>query len=466
MGNEEVTADFKNKEIKGMFRGPILPLIIKLSAPIFAGMLFHLLYNITDTMWISRINLSDPSYVGGTGIIFPMIFLAIAISNGITVGISSLVARGIGEKNTAFLNRAAESGLAIAIILGVLVVSTAYIFDESIVRMLGAEGDYYIHGLEYFRYIIPVAVLMFISSVFNGILQGEGQMKFVMVSMIIGTLGNIILDPIFIFTFDLGIKGAAIATGVAQLISVIYIISVFLRGKTLVQVEWKIDNISRISIRKIANIGLPQALSQIIMSISFLIFNRIVVEIDPLALTAFSLCGRFDMAVLMPIFAIGAALVTMVGQNAGRGNFTRIRSIWKTSLLTATVIVVIIASIMIIFAHDIYSFFSDIDAVINYAVLQTRIIEYSFVFAVLGILGRSLFQGIGYPIPALIISLLRLVIVSVPAVIVYVYIFNLGMYGVWFGLITGNGVGALISFLWGTRTIFLLEKKIITIRHS
>ncbi|MCK5196861.1 MAG: MATE family efflux transporter [Spirochaetales bacterium] len=449
-----------------MFRGPILPLIIKLSAPIFAGMLFHLLYNITDTMWISRINLSDPSYVGGTGIIFPMIFLAIAISNGITVGISSLVARGIGEKNTAFLNRAAESGLAIAIILGVLVVSTAYIFDESIVRMLGAEGDYYIHGLEYFRYIIPVAVLMFISSVFNGILQGEGQMKFVMVSMIIGTLGNIILDPIFIFTFDLGIKGAAIATGVAQLISVIYIISVFLRGKTLVQVEWKIDNISRISIRKIANIGLPQALSQIIMSISFLIFNRIVVEIDPLALTAFSLCGRFDMAVLMPIFAIGAALVTMVGQNAGRGNFTRIRSIWKTSLLSTAVVVVIIATFMIIFAHNIYSFFSDIDAVVNYAVLQTRIIEYSFVFAVLGILGRSLFQGIGYPIPALIISLLRLVIVSVPAVIVYVYIFNLGMYGVWFGLITGNGVGALISFLWGTRTIFLLEKKIITIRHS
>jgi putative MATE family efflux protein len=466
MESEKLEKDLKNKEIKGMFDGPILPLIIKLSAPIFAGMVFHLLYNITDTMWISRIDLSDPSYVGGTGIIFPIIFLAIAISNGITVGISSLVARSIGERNTAFLNRASESGLAIAIVLGTIVVITGYIFDESILHMLGAEGDFFIHGLEYFQYIIPVAALMFISSVFTGILQGEGQMKFVMISMIIGTLGNIILDPLFIFTFNLGIRGAAIATGVAQLISVGYLISVFLKGKTLVRVEWKISNISKISILKIANIGLPQALSQIIMSFSFLIFNRVVVDIDPLALTAFSLCGRFDMAVLMPIFAIGAALVTMVGQNAGRSNFARIKSIWKMSLISATIIVVVIASLMIIFAHNIYSFFTDIDAVVNYAVLQTKIIEYSFVFAVVGILGRSLFQGIGYPIPALIITLLRLVLVSVPAVLVYVYVFDLGMYGVWFGLITGNTVGALFSLLWGTRTIYLLEQNKISIRHS
>lgn len=466
MESEKSEEKLINNQITGMFEGPVLPLIIKLSAPIFAGMIFHLLYNITDTMWISRIDLSDPSYVGGTGIIFPIIFLAIAISNGITVGISSLVARGIGEGNTAFLNRTSESGLTIAIVLGTILIIAGYVFDESILHMLGAEGDFFIHGLEYFRYIIPVAALMFIASVFNGILQGEGQMKFVMISMIIGTLGNVILDPLFIFTFNLGIRGAAIATGVSQIISVLYLISVFLRGKTLVHVEWKLSNISKISMVKIANIGLPQALSQIIMSFSFLIFNRVVVDIDPLALTAFSLCGRFDMAVLMPIFAIGAALVTMVGQNAGRGNFTRIMSIWKISLLSATFIVVIIASIMIIFANSIYSFFSNIDAVVNYAVIQTRIIEYSFIFAVVGILGRSLFQGIGYPIPALIITLLRLVIVSVPAVFVYVYVFNLGMYGVWFGLITGNTIGALFSLVWGTRTIKRLEQKKLSIRHS
>ena len=151
MESEKLEKDLKNKEIRGMFDGPILPLIIKLSAPIFAGMIFHLLYNITDTMWISRIDLSDPSYVGGTGIVFPIIFLFIAFSNGITVGISSLVARGIGERNTAFLNRASESGLAIAIVLGAIVVISGYIFDESILHMLGAEGDFFIHGLEYFR---------------------------------------------------------------------------------------------------------------------------------------------------------------------------------------------------------------------------------------------------------------------------------------------------------------------------
>jgi len=444
-------------EIRGMFEGPVLKLLARLAAPIFFGMLFQLLYNITDTIWVSRIDLSDPSYVGGTGIIFPFLFMAIALSQGIVVGTSSLVARAIGERNTEVLDRTAESGLAIGIAVALIIAVPTYLFADGILRLLGAEGDYMVHGLEYLRFIIPAGVLLFVSSVFFGILQGEGMMKYMMIAMIIGTAGNIILDPIFIFALNLGVRGAALATDLAQGLAVVFVVSVFVRRKTLVQVHWKLSNVDINTIKKILAVGLPQSAGQILMALSFFIFNRIVVSIDPLALTAFALCGRLDQAVLMPIFAIGAALITMVGQNAGRGNIERVRQIWRKSLLAAMALVVSAAALMVLLAPRIYPFFSDLEPVVRYAVLQTRIVEFTFVFAVVGILSRSFFQAIGYPLPALIITLSRLLLLAVPAMYLYVYLFNLQMYGVWLGIITGNTLAAILSILWARGTLRRLK---------
>ena len=448
----------KKRPLPNMFEGPVLRLLARLASPIFFGMLFQLLYNITDTIWVSRIDLADPSYVGGTGIIFPFLFLAIALSQGIVVGTSSLVARAIGEENRQVLDKTAESGLAVGVIVALAIAIPTYIFSTDILRLLGAEGDYLVHGLEYLRFIVPAGVLLFVSSTFMGILQGEGMMKYVMIAMIIGTAGNIILDPIFIFTLKLGVRGAALATTVAQAIAVSFILSVFIRRKTQVEVHWKMANIEWRTIEKILAVGLPQSAGMILMALSFFFFNRVVVAIDPLALTAFALCGRLDQAVLMPIFAIGAALVTMIGQNAGRGNFERVREIWWKSLLTAMVLVVLSATAMFILAPRIYPFFSDIDQVVRYAVLQTRIVEFTFVFAVIGILSRSFFQAIGHPLPALLITTSRLLLLAVPAMLLYVYVFDLQIYGVWLGIITGNVLAAGMSALWISRTLRRLQE--------
>ena len=450
---------FSKKEIKGMFDGPILRLLTRLSLPIFAGMVFQLLYNITDTIWISRIDITDPSYVGGTGIIFPILFFAMAIGHGILIGVSSLVARAIGARNREVLSKTAESGLVIAIIVSVFVVAFCYIFAPAIVKTLGATGDYYTHALEYFLFIIPAALLMFVGNVFFGIIQGEGLMEKLMKAMIIGTVTNIVLDPVFIFLLGMKVKGAAVATDIAQIVSLGYAVSIFLRKKALVQIDWSIKNVDFGIIRQIIAIGLPQAAGQIMMSVSFLIFNRVVISIDPHALTAFSLCGRFDMIVLTPIFAISSALITMIGQNYGRGNFERLKSIWWVGIGSAAIVVTAIAAIMVIIAPFIYPFFSDVGNVVLYAVTQTRIIEFTFLFAAMGILARSTFQAMGYPWPAFVIPVLRLVVIAIPAVYLYVYVLGLGMYGVWFGIITGNGVSAAISMLWVNRTLNVLPRR-------
>lgn len=450
-------SDIEVKEIPGMFSGPLRPLIIKLSLPIFLGMIVQVVYNVTDTFWVARIDLADPSYMGGTAIVFPLLFFFMALGNGLQVGVSSLVARAIGEKNVKILSTTAESGMMISFILSVLTLAVAIPFSASILQGLGAEGDYYTHGLEYLQFIIPAGPVMFFTFVFSGILQGEGLMKYVMNSMIIGTVLNIVLDPIFIFVLKLDVRGAALATVIAQAIGLIYVITVFIRNKSSIKINWTIANIKARTMKDIASIGLPQSFGMIIMSMSFFIFNRIVIDIDELALTAFSLCGRFEQVMMMPAFAIAAAIVTIVGQNSGRGNFDRVRKTVHESWRIGLIAVGILTAVMVAAAPWIFKPFTAVEQVRWYAVMQYRVLGASYLCALIGITGRSFFQAIGYPLPALLLTLLRLILIALPAMLIMVYVFNLGMWGVWIGLASGAIISMFVSIFWVHRTIDKLE---------
>jgi len=445
------------KEIKGMFDGPLPGLIFRLASPVFVGMFFQLLYSIVDTIWISRIDLNDPSYVGGVGLIFPLIFLTIAIASGILIGVGSLVARAIGERNSYVLNRAAESGLLLCMVPSLLMIIIGYAFDEKLVMMLGATGDYYTHALEYFQFIIPAAAFAFMAGVFHGILQGEGLTDKIMKGMIIATVLNIILDPVFIFLLDMKVRGAAIATLISHLISGFYFINVFLSKKTLIMIEWKFKNIDLNVVKQIVFVGFPQSAGQMTLALSLLLFNRLIIGIDIHALTSFSICSRIDQFLLMPITAIGYSLITIIGQNYGRGNYRRVLKVWKTALGFAFLLVIFFAGVLVYFAHRIFSFFTDVEKVIQFGVLQIRMVEFTFIFAAVGIVATSTFQALAKPLPSLAITMMRLAVVAVPMAYFYVYVLHLGIYGVFFGIITGNFSAAAVGFFWVEKQLHKLH---------
>ena len=455
------------KEQEGMFDGPILPLLIRLSLPILAGMFFQLLYNIVDTWFVSRIDLEDPSYVGGVGLIFPLIFFLIALGNGLMMGVSSLVARAIGEKNHKVLDRTAESGLFIAVCLSLLSLGLILGFGPYLVSSFGAEGDYFTHGWTYLKNIIWVAPFAFLGNVFIGILQGEGQMKKVMNAMILGTMINIVFDPVFIFLMHMDVKGAALATVLGQAGAFVYVLSVFLKQQSSIRIHWKIANVKRKIILNILTIGLPQSMAMILMAISFIFFNHLVISIDPLALTAFSLFGRFEQLVLMPSFALSAAVVTIVGQNAARGLFDRSWEVMKRAYLSGIVVILVLAAAMVMAAPVIYTRFSSIDSVVNYAVRQTYTQEFFYIFALLGITNRSFFQAIGHPLPALLLTLLRTILLSLPLSYLYVKGFGMGVEGVWWGLNTGSLITALcVSTPWVRVIISRLRKGTFKVKST
>ena len=444
----------EDRKNPSLYEGPVLGQIVRLALPVFLGMISQVLYTITDTIWISRIDMNDPSLVGGVGITFPLFMLVVAFGSGILIGTSSLVARSKGAGDRFVLTRVTESGFAVALSITVPLVVLLYLYDESILTALGARGDYLTNAGEYLRFMIPAGALMLLGNVFNGILMGEGHMKQVMAAVIIATVSNICLDPLFIFRLGMGVRGAGAATILSQLIASVYILSFFTKGRTSVAVRWRPRHVTLSVMRRIVAVGFPQIAGQMSVSAGYLVFNRIVSGLDPQALTAFAICTRFDQVLLIPILSIGTALITMIGQNYGRGNYARIRVIWRAGLILAICTVAFLATTIFFAAPLLYRFFSDVDAVVRYAVSQTRVVEFSFIPVAAAVLARSSFQALDRPVPGLVINVMRSIGIGVPVSLLLVLVFDFGIPGVWLGIAAGNGITAVVSLLWMRKTLY------------
>ena len=436
-----------------LVHGSIPKILVRLSLPIFLGMVFQILYGIVDTFWIGKIDPHDPSYLGGVGLIVPLFFLVIALGSGVLIGVSSLVARSIGSRDKRTLNRVFGSGLLVGVSLAVLLLAAVYLFDNTIIRKLGAKESYAEHALDYLRFIAPAGALMLVGNVFNGIIMGEGRMKQIMIAAIIATLTNCGLDPFFIFILGLGVRGAGLATVASQLIAGIYIISVFLSGKTETPLRLRIHSVDWFVIKRVVAVGLPQTAGHLAISLGYFMFNRILIGIDPRALAAFVVCVRFEQILLMPILAIGTAVITMVGQNSGADRYDRVYAIWWHGLLLELLLVGAAASALMGAAPRIYPLFSKVALVTDYAVRQTRIVAPSYVAVAVTVLVRTFFQGLGKSLPGVVGNLLRSMIIAVPAAMAYAVLFDLGVRGVWFGMVTGNILAAVASMLWISKTL-------------
>jgi Na+-driven multidrug efflux pump len=185
-----------------------------------------------------------------------------------------------------------------------------------------------------------------------------------------------------------------------------------------------------------------------LLAVSFLVVNRVLIDIDPRSVTAAALCGRLDQIVLMPIFALSASLMTIVGQNIGRGRRDRARNAWRTGVKLSVATTVVIAALVMAAAPWVYRLFSADETVLSYTVKQTRTVELSFAAAALVIMARSVFQALGRPLPGLVITFLRTVVFVVPFMVFFVYVLDWGLYGVWGGMIAGNLLGGVVSMVW------------------
>lgn len=434
-----------------MFEGPVLPVTIKLGLPILLANFFNFLYNIVDTVFISLIDRSSTALISGTGIVFPVFFLFTALASGLAVGVSTLVARSIGEGNHAALRRIASSGFLLAAAISVVSLAAGYIYIDDIVGLLAGKGmsaEAIGYGIEYFRYVLPGLALMLFIEVIIGILQGEGRTKYIAIGMTISTVANIGLDPLFIFTFHMGVAGAALATSISLGIASLYTAYVFPTGRSSIPFSLNIFKARRRLVGEIVRIGFPQSIGMLSMAVSFMLLNKLVSGIGEAEMNSWSLVGRVDQLVLVPLFAISAANITMVGQNYGRKNLQRLRQVNDANIFTSILVIVGIAALYSLFAPTIFRAFSGVETVIGGSAAQVRFLSFTYIGVASAIIAGGTFQGTGTPIPALVITVMRIGLLAVPLAYLFASGFGWGMYGVFAAVGLGNIAILPASWLW------------------
>ena len=425
-------------DIHGMFDGPVLAVTARIGTPILIGNILHLAYALVDTWFLSAIDRSSTAIMSGTGLVFPLFFLFMAIGMSLNVGLASLVGRAVGERNRAVVGTVARVGVVLALAIAVVLLLVGYLLGPFLVDLLagdrlGAQARDY--GLEYLRFLLPGLALMLVGQVFMGILQGEGHTGTIARAMTISTVGNMVLDPLLIFTFNMGVAGAGLATSLSMLGALVYVAGAYRAGRAAERELPAGESPRRGAIAaEIIRIGFPHFLSMAALAVSFMFLNKMVGSIGQGAMNAWILVARFNDAVLIPSFAVGSATMTMIAQNFGRGNRERVRSIYRANCVLAMVLVTVASLGYMAAAPFIFSRMSTVAAVVADAVRQVRLLSLTFVGIAAAIVSSSTFQATGRPLPATLLVVIRMGILAVPLSWVLVHLGGMGMDGIFWGM--------------------------------
>ena len=417
-----------------------------LSIPIIAGMGIQTLYSIVDMIFIGRIS---GSAIAAVAFNFPIFFFVMGISFGLGSGVTASIARFIGSDDKVNADNAAEHAILIAIVISALLTSLGLLYGKQILLKIGCTPEVLPEAWEYLKvscYGISFGVF---SGFFRSILAGEGDMKFPMILAGFGTILNIILDPIFIFTLGFGVAGAAWATTISQMIVfVIFIFMLFVKEHAYVKFQLRDFSLSKYILIDIIKVGLPASLSMIVMSVGQLIFNRMLATFSTDAVAAYQVGGRIDMVVFLPIFGIASALTTMVGMFFGANEIDKIRYITKYGISRAFIITSIGSILLYIFAPVIISGFTDEIVIKNIAVDYLRVISLLFPFISIGLTIGRILQGLGLGMPSLIITTIRVIGVAGPLAYYFIYMLGKPVEWMWYAMFISGIMATMISIFW------------------
>lgn len=414
--------DKKDEQFEKMTNTPIPKLVSSLAIPTIISMLITSIYNMADTYFVSQLGTSASA---ATGIVFSLMAIIQAIAFAIGIGSGSTISRRLGEQNKKEADILGSSGLVTSLVFGFILLVFGNIFIEPLMIILGSTKSILPYSISYAKYILFAAPFMATSFILNNILRAEGKANLAMIGIGIGGIINIILDPIFIFSFKLGISGAAIATATSQFISFIILLSFYLRRKTIVQ--FSIKKISRNidTYFIILKNGMPSFFRQGLASIATVALNFNAGNYGDSAVAAMSIVGRICMLIFCVVIGYGQGYQPVVGYNYGAKNYHRVKESFLFTLKVGTSIMTVLAIIGFILSPKIMSWFISNLTVIK---IGTNALRYQCLvmpLMTLGVLSNMTFQAVGKSLHATFLTSCRQGIFFLPLIIILPKLFYL-----------------------------------------
>ena len=435
-----------------------------IAIPVIAGMAIQTFYSIVDMLFIGQLGGSS---IAAVAFNMPLYFFVMGITFGVGTGITATIARAIGEENKEKADNAAKHGLLIALFMGITLTFFGLITGKKVLSMLGSPTDLIEESWSYLRVTCYGMMFIVFSIVFRSILAGEGDMKFPVMVAATGTILNIILDPIFIFDLDeyggfgldMGVKGAAAASVVSQMIVFfIFIFMLFFKDHSYITFDMQNFTFSRDLMKEILVVGIPSSISMIIMSFGQGVFNYIlIIGYGADAVAAYTISGRLDMLMFLPIMGIATGLVTTVGMFAGAKRYDKVRSIITYAISRAFVIVSIASAIVYILSPSIIDLFTDDQNIKEIGVSALRTLCFTYPFVGIAMPCGRIMQGLGQGIPVLVITALRVLLVSAPLAYYFAIVDSRDIVWVWYSIAISVSVSAIVGPIWVWKTINQME---------
>ncbi len=302
---------------------------------------------------------------------------------------------------------------------------------------------------------------MVFSGFFRSILAGEGDMKTPMIISAIGTILNIILDPIFIFVLGFGVPGAAMATVISQAVVFSVFIYLFLfKEHTYVTFRLRDFSFSKFILFDIIKVGVPASMAMIIMSVGQAVFNKILVSYSAFSVAAFQIGGRIDVVIFLPIMAIATALTTLVGMFYGAKDYENVKIIIRYGMLRSIFITTIGSTIIFILAPHIVKGFSNEFEIQQIAIIYLRLIVFIYPLISFAMTSGRVMQGLGMGLPMLVTSIIRVLGVAVPLALIFNYILNKPIEWMWYAMMVSTVVATITAALW---LRYALKRRMISI---
>jgi putative MATE family efflux protein len=444
-----------------ILNGDIYKTLIVLSFPIMVNNLIQTLYNLADGIWVSKLGSVQ---FAATSFVWPVNFLFISIGFGLSIAGTSILSQFIGANKYKEANEHANQIIVISMITSVVFAIIGYIISPYIIKLMGATGDLAKYSNIYLKITFLDMPFMFLFFNFNSIMTAQGNTLTPTILSGISAVLNVILDPIFIFTLDMGIAGAAIATLLARAMLAIAGICVLILSSTMIRPSIKDFKFNKEIISNIIKVALPSSIGQSGSALGFMVLNSFIASYGTATMAAYGMVNRITSLIMQPAGGIGAALTSIVGQNIGAEQIDRVKEAFRKALKFTVTIGVIGCILMLWKDKEIINIFMQSKDDMEVITQGISYLRYSALFTpLMGIFSvlQGLFQGSGHTKYSMSMEIGRLWFVRLPMILLFKHFTNIGPTGIWISMSVSNLIVCIYGFLIYRRNTW--QEKIVNV---
>ncbi|WIV11921.1 MATE family efflux transporter [Proteiniborus sp. MB09-C3] len=433
-------------------------LLFKFSVPAIVSLLVAELYNMVDTIFVGRE--IGANAIGALVVVFPIQRIIAAVGMLLAIGTSTSVARSNGEKDYDNLRLYIRNALSLAMVLTFLLIISIFIFKEKLLVFLGASSVVLPYANDYLSIILMGSIFQCFTVVIGYILMSLGNRRVLLTSNFIGATTNIIVDYILVVSFNLGVKGAAIATVASQILAFTYMLYNFVKANKVLKIKIGF-NINRKIAKSIIMIGFAAFIIEAEDGLALAVLNNLLLNnVGDIGVIVSGVISKVFMFMFITIIGISSAMQPIAAYNSGAGEYTRLRKVIRESIIVAFITSIILWAGALIFAKQIISVFVKDKHIIAESVKAFRIMISVFPIISLYYVSIYYFQAIGKAKTSFLLSIYRQLLLFIPLSVLFVGVLKLGAIGAWISYPISDIISTITSYFLIRRERVRINKKV------